>query len=88
MPVIWRISGSAQRRFLVSVALVFAGGLAYSSVRRAVAEHYASMGTHYGLERATELEPGNAHFWYLLGRYWQYSVNETDEQRAVQAYRK
>jgi tetratricopeptide (TPR) repeat protein len=86
--VIFRISSSVQRGFLVSIAFVLAGGLAYSSLRRAVAEHYAAMGTRQGLERATELEPNNAYFWYLLGRNWQYSFKDTDEQRAVQDYRK
>ncbi len=40
-----------------------------------------------GYERAVQLEPDNAENWFLLGRYWQYNLDEPDAPRAVQAYR-
>ena len=34
-----------------------------------------------------KLEPGNPLNWFLLGRYWQYNLEEPDSARAIQAYR-
>ena len=36
---------------------------------------------------AARLEPENAVNWYLLGRYWQYTLDEPDAARAIQNYR-
>jgi hypothetical protein len=86
--VIVCISSNAFRRFLIALALALTSGIAYAAFRSALAEHYAALGTRQALERATQLEPSNAYYWYLLGRYWQYSVDDADQKRAVRAYRK
>src|SRR5215472_4395727 len=61
--------------------------LSYFSVRNALAAHYAGLQTRQGYERATGLEPRNFQNWLLLGRYWQYNLEETDTARALQAYK-
>jgi tetratricopeptide (TPR) repeat protein len=67
--------------FLLSIALSF------FSIRNALAAYNVGLNTSAGYERATQLEPGNFHNWYLLGHYWQYSLNESDPDRALNAYR-
>jgi hypothetical protein len=81
------LSRSVARLALVCLAFVLAAALAYSSIRNALATHAAGLGTSGGYERATQLEPANALNWYLLGRYWQYNLEEPDPRRSIQAYR-
>jgi tetratricopeptide (TPR) repeat protein len=67
--------------------LALGAALAYSSIRNAVADHDAGLGTRDAHERSVKLEPGNALNWFLLGRYWQYNLEEPDNARAIPAYR-
>jgi tetratricopeptide (TPR) repeat protein len=85
--MILRLSNSAQRGVLVVVALLVALFLSYSSIRNARAEHFAGLQTLSGFERATQLEPGDARNWYLLARYWQFNLEESDMQQAIRAYK-
>jgi tetratricopeptide (TPR) repeat protein len=85
--MILRLANAAARLTLVFVALALAIALAYSSIRNAIAVHYSSVGTRTANERATQLEPGNPLNWFLLGRYWQYNLDEPDIPRAIKAYR-
>jgi tetratricopeptide (TPR) repeat protein len=85
--MVLRLSSSIARATLLFVAAVLAGALGYSSSRNALAAHYAGLETRQGQERAVELEPGNPETWFLLGRYWQYNIEEPDTKRAVAAYR-
>lgn len=73
--------------FFVLVALVLAAGLSYSGIRNVLAVHDAGFNTLDGYTRATKLEPDNASNWYLLGRYWQYNLEDPDAQRAIRAYK-
>jgi tetratricopeptide (TPR) repeat protein len=82
------LSSAAARGALVGVALAVAAYLSYFSVRTARATYYTDTETLHGLERATEIEPGNARNWYLLGRYLQYSFEDSNPQRAISSYRK
>lgn len=84
--MILRLSSPAARGFLVVLALVLAAGFSYSGIRNTLAVHYAGLNTAEGYERATQLEPDDAHNWYLLGRYWQYNLEDPDTQRAIRAY--
>ena len=79
-------SSSSRRAVVPAVALVCVLLLSYFSIRNALAAHYAGLQTLQGYERATRLEPKNFENWYLLGRYWQYNLEDTDTARAVQAY--
>jgi tetratricopeptide (TPR) repeat protein len=81
------VSNPAARVALLFVALALAAALAYSSLRNAIAVHYAGLTTRDAHERSVKLEPGNPLNWFLLGRYWQYNLEEPDNARAIQAYR-
>ena len=80
------LSSAAARGALVGVALAVAAYLSYFSVRTARATSYTDTETLQGLERATQIEPGNARNWYLLGRYLQYSFEDSNPQRAISSY--
>lgn len=79
--------GSLGRRILVFAALLLCAGLSFFSIRTALAAHSAGLGTQSGYERAVALEPGNFENWYLLGRYWQYALEQPNPSRALSAYR-
>src|SRR5205814_10014679 len=36
--------------------------------------------------RAVHLEPAKPQNWYLLGRYWQYNLEDPDAARAIHSY--
>ncbi|MGH9743700.1 MAG: tetratricopeptide repeat protein [Candidatus Acidiferrum sp.] len=86
--MILRLSSPAARGLLVLLAMVLVAALAYSGVRNALASHEAGLNTAQGYERAAQLEPDNAANWSLLGRYWQYNLENPDSQRAIRAYQK
>jgi Tetratricopeptide repeat len=81
-----RLSSPARRGVLLALTFLAALILSYFSIRNAVAAHYADLQTLEGYERATRLEPGDFHKWYLLGRYRQYSLEDGDSARAIRAY--
>src|ERR1700730_106797 len=81
------LSNSAQRATLVLMALFVALFLSYFSIRNARAEHFASSQTLKELVHATQLEPGDARNWYLLGRYWQFNLEDPDAHQAIRAYK-
>ncbi len=85
--MILRLSSSAQRGALVLGASFAAVFLSYFGIRNARADHFAGLPTRQALERATELEPGDARNWYLLGRYWQFNLEDSDAQKAIGAYK-
>jgi tetratricopeptide (TPR) repeat protein len=84
--MILRLSSPAARVLLVLVALILTAALSYSGIRNALAVHDTELNTLEGYERATALEPHDARNWYLLGRYWQYNLEDPDPQRAIRAY--
>jgi tetratricopeptide (TPR) repeat protein len=84
--MILRLSSDAQRAALVATSIVLALLLTFFPLRNALATHYAAEQTAESIERATRLEPANAENWYLLGRYWQYNLEEPDAARAIRAY--
>jgi tetratricopeptide (TPR) repeat protein len=84
--MILRLSSTAARIFFILLALVLAASLSYSSIRNVLAVRDAELNTLAGYERATRLEPDNASNWYLLGRYWQYTLEDPDAQRAIRSY--
>ena len=81
-----RSFGSKQRVAALAFALLCFLFLSYFSVRNALAAHYVGLQTREGYERATRLEPRDSQNWLLLGRYWQYNLEEPDTARAIQAY--
>src|SRR6266849_3292355 len=85
--MILRLSSSTQRGALVLAASFATVFLSYFSIRNARADHFAGLPTFQALERATQLEPGDARNWYLLGRYWQFNLEDSDAQKAALAYK-
>jgi len=85
--MILRLSNSAQRGTLVFVAFLTALFLSYFGIRNARADYFAGTQSRQGFERATQLEPGNARNWYLLARYWQFNLEDSDPQKAIRAYK-
>ncbi len=86
--MILRLASSAERLVVLAVAVLLALFLWFFSIRGAWAAHSAARGTAAGFERATRLEPGNAENWYLLGRYWQFNLEDPDNDKAIAAYRR
>ena len=84
--MILRLSSNAERRVLLAVSFAAAFALSYFSIRNAFAAHYADLETAEGYERAVRLEPTDFQNWYLLGRYWQYNIEDPDTSRAIRAY--
>jgi Tetratricopeptide repeat len=84
--MILRLSSPAVRVFLVLLAMALAAGLSYSGIRNVLAVRDSGRNTLDGYQRATRLEPDDSSNWYLLGRYWQYNLEEPDARRAIRAY--
>jgi len=81
-----RLSSNAHRAALVAASFAVAIILSYFSIRNALAVHYAGLQTAEAYERATHLEPADPRNWYLLGRYWQYNLEDPDAARAIRSY--
>jgi len=80
------LSNSAPRGIVLAVALLVLAFLSYFSIRNALAVYDLGLQSRQGYERATKLEPGDFRNWHLLGRYWQYNLEEPDTSRAIRAY--
>lgn len=83
-----RLSGRISRFAALLAALLAAVTLGYFSIRNALAAHALGLDTRPGYESAVRLEPGNPRNWYLLGRYWQYNMDNPDPRRAIAYYQK
>ncbi len=84
--MILRLSSNTQRAVVVAASFAVALILSYFSIRNALAAHYADLQTAKGYERAVHLEPSDPQNWYLLGRYWQYNLDDPDAARAIHSY--
>src|SRR5467141_2918651 len=84
--MILRLSSNAQRGLLIVASFAAALILSYFSIRNALAAHYAGLQNVESLDRATHLEPTSPRNWYLLGRYWQYNLEDPDAARAIRSY--
>ena len=73
-------------RGLVFIALAVFIFLAYFSIRAALAAHAVGLNSRSGYERAVRLEPGNARYWYLLGRFYQNDFDQPDASAALHAF--
>jgi tetratricopeptide (TPR) repeat protein len=80
------LSSKSRRAALLAGSFAVAFILSYFSIRNALAVHYAGLQTAASLERAVHLEPADSRNWYLLGRYWQYNLEDPDQQRAIRSY--
>jgi hypothetical protein len=83
-----RLPNSAARLAVLVFALALAATLTFFGIRNARASSRAGLGTRAGYEAAVRLEPSNPENWYLLGRYWQYTLDEPDPNRAISNFRR
>jgi hypothetical protein len=74
--MILRLSSPAARILLALLASMLATALSYSGIRNALAVRETELDTPDGYQRAIRLEPDDATNWYLLGRYWQYNLED------------
>ena len=86
--MILRLSDSLSRGLLVAAALLTGLWLSFFSVRAAVARYDSEGDTAKRLEAAVRLEPSNPAYWYLLGRFQQYNLEDPDAIRAEESYRR
>lgn len=86
--MVLRLKRRAYRAGVLVAATVGGTALSFFGIRNALAVHASGLGTRAGFERAVHLEPQNARNWYLLGRYWQYNIENPDLQRAIANYRR
>src|SRR5260370_9715425 len=84
--MIVRVSSNAQRAVVFAASFAAALALSYFSIRNALAAHYVGLQTGQSFERAVQLEPSDPQNWYLLGRYWQYNLEDPDATRSIQSY--
>lgn len=82
------VESRLTRIAILVLALFLAGFLVFFGVRMVLASYYSGRGNLAGYRRATALEPSNAYYWFLLGRYWQYNFENPDLDEAILAYRK
>jgi tetratricopeptide (TPR) repeat protein len=82
------MDGNTPRVALLIAAIAIALYLCYFSVRSAWATYYTDENTLHGFERATQIEPGDARNWYLLGKYVQYGFEEENSERVIVSYKK
>lgn len=86
--MILRLSDSLSRGLVVVAALLLGLWLSFFGMRAAVASYYSEANSPAGLESAVRLEPGNPAYWYRLGYYQLYNIEQTDPTLAEGSYRK
>jgi tetratricopeptide (TPR) repeat protein len=86
--MILRLSGSRARGLVVVAALLVGLWLSFFGIRAAIARYDSEEETAKRLEAAVRLEPSNPDYWYILGRYQQYNLDQPDSLLAEDSYRK
>ena len=86
--MILRLSDSLSGALVVAAALLVGLWLSFFSVRAAIARYGAEGETVKRVASAVRWEPGNPDYWYILGRYQQYNLEQPDSKSAEASYRK
>jgi Tetratricopeptide repeat len=86
--MILRLSDSFSRGLIVTASLVVAVALSFFAVRMALAAHGAEKETAAGLRRAVHLEPSNPEYWYRLGHYQQFNLEQPESTQAEESLRR
>ena len=81
--MILRLSDSLSRGLLVLVAAAVAVVVSFFGIRMAFAARAADGTTARDFETAARLEPRNPEYWYRLGHYEEYSLEDPDPSRAM-----
>src|SRR5215469_196364 len=86
--MILRLSDSLSRGLVVVASVLLGLWLSFYGIRAAIARYAAEGETANLLKLAVRLEPGNPNYWYFLGRYQQYNLEQPNSAMAVESYRK
>jgi tetratricopeptide (TPR) repeat protein len=86
--MILRLSDSLASRLALLASLVLAAALSYFGVRTAMAQLSSEGQTGKELERATRLEPKNPEYWYRLGHFQQFNLEDPDSTKAAASFQK
>src|SRR5215469_4457665 len=86
--MILRLSDSLSRGLVVVSSVLLGLWLSFFGIRAAIARNGAEGGTANGLKLAVRLETENPSYWYFLGRYQQYNLEQPNLAMAVESYRK
>jgi tetratricopeptide (TPR) repeat protein len=86
--MILRLSDSLSRALVVAAALLLGLWLSFFSVRAAIARYYSDSESAKQLQTAVRLEPENYLYWYNLGRYQQYNLEQPNSALAEASYRR
>jgi hypothetical protein len=86
--MILRLSDSLSRGLLVIGSLILALLVSFFGVRSAIAGVSADGKSIADLEWAVRLEPRNPEYWYRLGHYQQFNLEQPDFVGSVESYQK
>jgi Tetratricopeptide repeat len=86
--MILRLSDSLSRGLVVAAALIVGLWLCFFGVRAAIARYDSEIESAPQLESAVRLESENPNYWYTLGRFQQYNLEQPNAAGAENSYRK
>jgi Flp pilus assembly protein TadD len=86
--MILRLSDSLSRGLLIIGSLLVALWVSFFGVRSGIAGRAADGNTIGDLRWAVRLEPSNPEFWYRLGHYQQFNLEQPDVVASVESYQK
>jgi hypothetical protein len=86
--MILRLSDSLSRGLLVIGSLILALWVSFFGVRSGIAGVAADGKAINDLQWAVRLEPRNPEYWYRLGHYQQFNLEQPDVVAAVESYQK
>jgi len=86
--MILHLTDSLTRGLVVVAALLIGLWLSFFGLRAAIARYGYEGVTAERIKLAVRLEPGNPAYWYRLGQYQQYNLEERDSALAQQSFRK
>jgi len=84
--MILRLSDSLSRGLVLFASLALAGTLSYYGIRTAIAQIASEGQTSKDLERATRLEPKNPEYWFRLGHFQQFNLEDPDSTKAAASF--
>jgi Tetratricopeptide repeat len=86
--MILRLSDSFSRALLVIGSLVAALWVSFFGLRSGIAGRVAEGNSIDDLRWAARLEPGNPEYWYRLGHYQQFNLEQPDVEASVESFQK
>lgn len=86
--MILRLSDSLSRALVVIASFLVAVWLSFFGVRTAIARYGSEGDDAKRLELAVRLESGSPVYWYTLGRYYQYNLEQPNSVLAEESFRK